>query len=234
MVDYIRIYATQAAQYEALVTREDYAHNIRPALESIHPFAGLRVIELGAGTGRLTRLFTSETERIFAFDISIPMLIEARSQLEANRRSNYALGVADNRQIPASDDACDLIVVGWSLGHFVSWYPDSWLEEINRVLLEMKRVLRPGGTIIILETLGTGQKQPKPPTRGLANYYAWLENDHGFSSTWIRTDYRFASAAEAEHLTRFFFGDELADQIVLKGQLTLPECTGIWWLTDSK
>jgi ubiquinone/menaquinone biosynthesis C-methylase UbiE len=187
---------------------------------------------LGAGTGRLTRLFSSEAKTIFAFDISIPMLIEARSQLEVNRRSNYALCAADNRQIPISEDSGDLIVVGWSLGHFVSWYPDNWLEEINRVMLEMKRVLRPGGAIIILETLGTGQERPKPPTSGLANYYTWLENVHGFSSTWIRTDYRFASVVEAEHLTRFFFGDELADQIVSQDQITLPECTGIWWLTN--
>jgi hypothetical protein len=95
----------------------------------------------------------------------------------------------------------------------------------------MKRVLRPGGTVIILETLGTGCESPHPPSDALAAYYALLEEEHGFSATWIRTDYRFASLSEAEDLTRFFFGDGLADRVAREGLVTLPECTGIWWLT---
>ncbi|MCC7207638.1 MAG: class I SAM-dependent methyltransferase, partial [Anaerolineae bacterium] len=51
-----------------------------------------------------------------------------------------------------------------------------------------------------------------------------------FGSTWVRTDYRFASLAEAERLTRFFFGDALADEVVRRKWVTLPECTGLWWL----
>ena len=38
------------------------------------------------------------------------------------------------------------------------------------------------------------------------------------------------SLDEAEELTRFFFGDELAARVVEKEWLILPECTGIWWL----
>ena len=52
---------------------------------------------------------------------------------------------------------------------------------------------------------------------------------HGFNATWIRTDYEFASVPEAEELTRFFFGDALADRIEREQLLILPECTGLWW-----
>jgi hypothetical protein len=62
-------------------------------------------------------------------------------------------------------------------------------------------------------------------------YYAWLEREHGFSSTWIRTDYRFELVPEAQESTQFFFGDELADRIGQENWAILPECTGIWWLT---
>lgn len=232
MIDYLRIYNTQAQQYEALISREDHDKNIQPALEKICPFAGLRIVELGAGTGRLTRLLAPKAGVVFAFDVAMPMLVEARYQMEVERCSKYTLCVGDNRRIPLADSTAELIIAGWSLGHFVGWYPNTWRAEINQVLLEMKRILYPGGTSIILETLGTGQQEPKPPTTGLANYYAWLEGDVGFSSTWIRTDYRFASVAEAQELTRFFFGDDLADQVALKGQNIVPECTGIWWRND--
>jgi hypothetical protein len=123
-----------------------------------------------------------------------------------------------------------LSIQGWSFGHFCGWYPDTWRDEIGKALGEMKRVLRPGGTTIILETLGTGRETPQAPTEGLSAYYAWLENEQGFSATWIRTDYQFESMDEAHALTSFFFGDELATQVLQKNWIILPECTGIWWL----
>jgi hypothetical protein len=92
----------------------------------------------------------------------------------------------------------------------------------------MRRVLRPGGTIVVLETLGTGHETPQR-LDSLDAYFCYLE-EGGFSSTWIRTDYQFVSLDEAEELTRFFFGEDLAAQVTERGQLTLPECTGIWWL----
>ena len=141
------------------------------------------------------------------------------------------VAVADNRNLAVSDRIADVSVAGWTFGHFTSWHAETWRDEIGQALAQMKRVLRPGGTALILETLGTGLEKPHPPTDALAAYYALLEEEHGFSSTWIRTDYRFKSLSEAEELTRFFFGDELADRVAREGLIILPECTGIWWLT---
>jgi hypothetical protein len=95
----------------------------------------------------------------------------------------------------------------------------------------MERVSRPNGTLIILETLGTNREDPRPPAPGLAQFYHWLEGDLGFKHTWIRTDYRFASVQEAAELTRFFFSDEMAADVLEKGKQIVPECTGIWWRT---
>ena len=66
--------------------------------------------------------------------------------------------------------------------------------------------------MILLESLGTGETAPHPPVH-LEQYLTYLDHA-GFHSTWIRTDYRFASLQEAEELSRFFFGDDLAQQII--------------------
>ncbi|MCI0399127.1 MAG: methyltransferase domain-containing protein [Chloroflexi bacterium] len=228
--DYKAIYAHHAAGYDELVAREDYRGHLRPALEAIRPLAGLRVVELGAGTGRLTRLLAPAVGRLLACDLSAHMLATARARLAGLALANWELAVADNRQLPVADGAADLALAGWSLGHFCGWYPDTWRQEIGRAVAEMKRAVPPGGTVVILETLGTGRESPRPPTPALADYYAWLEQEHGFAASWVRTDYRFASPAEAERLTQFFFGEELAGRVRAEGLVVLPECTGLWFL----
>src|SRR5690554_3683020 len=93
----------------------------------------------------------------------------------------------------------------------------------------MKRVLRPGGTIILFETMGTGFETPHPPNF-LKTYYSLLEDHYGFSHQWIRTDYQFKDLAEAAELTKFFFSEELSLRVVKDKLIKLPECAGVWWL----
>jgi ubiquinone/menaquinone biosynthesis C-methylase UbiE len=229
MPDHRRIYQTQAAQYERLVSREDYQGNILPALNQIRPFNGLDVVEFGAGTGRLSCMLAPLVGSILITDISRHMLDVAAVKLRAAGHQNWAMVVADNRNLPVADGLADVSIQGWSFGHFTSWNAATWRDEIERSLAQMIRVLRAGGTAIILETLGTGSEIPNPPTETLAAYYSFLE-EQGFSSTWIRTDFRFESLDEAVSLVRFFFGDEMADRVASQNLVILPECTGIWWL----
>lgn len=223
------IYIHEADRYDLLVSREDHQQNILPALESIRSLAGCDVVEMGAGTGRLTRLLVPHVKSIRAYDASAHMLSKAKATLEAIGRTNWALAVGENHDLPAADAIADIAIAGWSFGHCCGWFPERWCEEISQALREMNRVLRPGGTAIILETLGTGLETPLPPNDALAAYYDWLESEQGFSATSIRTDYRFASAQEADELTRFFFDNEFANCFLDDKREILPECTGIWW-----
>lgn len=231
MTHFKRIYSRKAHQYQQLVEREDYQGNLPEALYQIRPFEGLEVVDMGAGTGRLTWLAAPQARRIVTCDISPHMLSVARTVLAGTVPDNWRIVVADNRRLPLPDDSADLVMAGWSLGHSVGWYPRSWRVEIGRALAEMERVSRTGGTIIILETLGTNREDPQPPAPGLGEFYHWLEGELGFNHTWIRTDYRFASVQEAAELTRFFFGEEMAADILANHKQIVPECTGIWWRT---
>jgi ubiquinone/menaquinone biosynthesis C-methylase UbiE len=234
MTDHFKdIYAgsESASRYDALVSREDYRHNLLPALNGIRPLAGLEVVEFGAGTGRLTLLLASQVKNIRAFDNAPAMLKVLGKRMVENNITNCTASSGDNRALPLPGATADLAVEGWSFGHLVGWYPDSWQVETGQALAEMERILRPGGTAILLETLGTGAETPRPPTPGLAAFYNWLQTEHGFNHTWLRTDYRFESLAEAEELTRFFFGEELAQEVRRQNQIIVPECTGLWWRT---
>lgn len=223
MTDYQAIYQNQAAQYDLMVSREDYQGNLLPALEAICPFAGLDVVELGAGTGRLTKQIAPLAKSLVALDISEHMLAKLAELLP-----NIRTIAADNRSVPLVSATADVVIAGWSVAHSVGWYPETWREETGKAIAEMQRLVRPGGTIMVLETLGTGNETPAPPNEGLAAFYRMLETEYGFTQTALRTDYQFESPAEGQALLRFFFGDELADRVVAEQLTILPECTGIW------
>ncbi len=226
MPDYKEIYASRADDYERLITYEDYQANLLPALNRIRPLAGVDVVELGAGTGRLTCLVAPVVRSIQAFDASSHMLKVARAMLKQNGLHNWHIAAADHRRLSVHSQVADVALAGWTLAHLFAWSEPVWRGEAEKVLAELRRVLRPDGTIIVLETLGTGYETPHPP-ENLIPYYSFLERA-GFSSTWVRTDYQFESVAEAKAHISFFFGADIAQQIV-KQDRRVPECTGIWW-----
>ena len=135
--------------------------------------------------------------------------------------------MADHRQLPVEDHSADLVVSGWSVSYLAVWNPEQGQAELDRWLAEMKRVLRRDGTIILFESLGTGNEEPRR-LEHVESVYQWLDAN-GFDSKWLRTDYRFESLDEAIELAGFFFGEELAEQVRANGSVILPECTGVWW-----
>ena len=221
------VYNQHAEQYERLIQREDYHNHILRAVEQICPLKGLDVVDLGAGTGRVTRILAPHVGTIKAYDSSAHMLSKAQSSLHAMGMTNWQAAVADHRQVPVPDASADLVISGWSFCYLAVWGGDNWRQELEAGYREVMRILRPGGFVILLETLGTGQESPNPPEH-LTNYYAWLA-EKGFQSTWIRTDYRFRSLAEAAELSKFFFGEKLGREVARKKWIILPECTGVWW-----
>ncbi len=227
MTDHKQIYNQHADQYERLVAREDYEGNILRALEQLAPLAGRKVVELGAGTGRLTCMLAPLVKTICAFDLSAHMLGVAAAKLTKTRAS-WQVVVADHRSLPLGDAMADVVISGWSICYLVVWGDDHWRDEVGKALAEMKRVLRPGGKLIILETLGTGNTEPHR-LDNLEGYFKMLESG-GFQSRWIRTDYKFESKAEAEELVGFFFGADMCQRVVGNDDdVLLPECTGLWW-----
>ncbi len=221
------IYAHEAERYDRLVAREDYQQHLLPAIRQITLLAGKEAVESGAGTGRLTCLLAPRVRSIRAYDASPHMLELASANLKAGGLQNWSVQAADHRRLPADDGSADIFISGWSICYLLDERTTDWKEEVGKALGEMKRILRPGGAAILVETQGTGFETPHPPDH-LLDYFRFLD-EQGFSSAWIRTDYRFESLAEAVELVQFFFGEELAGQVRRSGDVIVPECTGLWW-----
>lgn len=225
MPDHNKIYEQEAQKYHELISTQQ---SLLAYIEAIKDCKGLDIVDVGAGTGRLAAVLAPKAQSIIALDASEAMLAVTASRLRQAGLANWQTAAADNRRLPLADQSADLIVAGWSICYLCSSNVPDWRSNIRLVMNELARVLRPGGAIIIFETLGTGVETPSPPDF-LRGYYAALKQEYGFSHRAIRLDLAFDSIGQAEELTRFFFGDEVADKVVTNSWTTVPECAGIWW-----
>lgn len=222
-----QIYTGRAADYHQLIQAEDVDGHLPALLGQLAGWRDKRVLDLGTGTGRVPLLLHHKTRHIIGLDLHQAMLREnARQRAQAG--GTWSLVQGDMVGLPFPAGAFDVVLAGWAIGHFTGWYPGDWPSRTGRVLAEMQRVLAPAGALFIIETLGTGQPAPAPPTDLLARYYQALETTWGFTRHTLRTDYQFPSLAAAIAHIEFFFGPALAAQVRQQQWQRLPEWTGVW------
>jgi ubiquinone/menaquinone biosynthesis C-methylase UbiE len=225
MPEHENVYRNEAERYHALVSFEDYQHNLSNVITQIIP-SSQSILETGAGTGRVTKLLAPLAHDLVCFDLSVPMISMANTVSHPNSLAFQGYAAADHRFLPVGNQRFDWAVSGWSVCYLVSWQQNNWKSEVSRALTEFSRVLKPEGHVLIIETEGTGKTSPEPPSH-LKEYLDFLA-EIGFQRQWIRTDYLFPDAAIARELTEFFFGSEMLTTIEFHSQPILPECTGLW------
>ena len=219
-----KIYVERAKEYHQMILPEDVDGNLLSVLRQIVPLENTTLLDLGSGTGRIPLLVHALVDKVVALDLNLPMLLEQRQ----NRAGSWPLVNGDNRSLPFPDRWAQVVTAGWAIGHLRAWFASDWQTQIGKILMEMERVAAPKGCLLIMETLTTGALEPAPPTPELAEYYAWLEKEWGYSRHTIQTDYQFASVDQAVERTEFFFGPQLAAAIRENDWVRLPEWTGVW------
>ena len=114
---------------------------------------GAQVLDLCCGTGDL--LVALESRRcapVVGSDFCHPMLVQARRKIAAS-----LLFEADALNLPVRDDSLDLITIAFGYRN---------LANYRAGLIEMRRVLRAGGALAILEFT-------QPPNKTFAALYNW-------------------------------------------------------------
>jgi demethylmenaquinone methyltransferase / 2-methoxy-6-polyprenyl-1,4-benzoquinol methylase len=104
--------------------------------------AGETAVDVACGTGRLAaelaRLRPDAT--VLGLDFSREMVRRARAQLGERERLGFA--VADAMRLPLADASVDVVTIAFGLRN---------LPEPGYGLLEFRRVLRPGGRLVVCE-----------------------------------------------------------------------------------
>lgn len=101
----------------------------------------MSLLDLGCGLGRHSLLFAQSGFKVTAVDISDDALSFLKRYSKENG-ADIACRKADMEALPFADDAFDCIFAMHSAGHSDS-------EGMKCVMSEIKRVLRPGGTVFV-------------------------------------------------------------------------------------
>lgn len=99
-----------------------------------------KILDAASGTGDLTvELLKLNPESIISLDFSEKMLDIQRKKISDHRVKIFH---GDVTKMPFDDNEFDLITIGFGVRNF---------RDLDAALVEIKRVLKPGGNLIIIE-----------------------------------------------------------------------------------
>ncbi|MCB8921813.1 MAG: class I SAM-dependent methyltransferase [Ardenticatenaceae bacterium] len=116
-------------------------------VELVAPQADWRVLDVATAVGHTAFAFAPHVAHVFATDITAEMLALAKKETAVRKLSNVTVEFADAESLPYANAAFDLVTCRIAPHHF---------GDLAQFLSEAARVLRPGGTLAIVDNVVPG------------------------------------------------------------------------------
>ena len=194
--------AEVAARFDAAEARfkpsvsEDDAR-LTALIRTIGPLEGRRLLDLGCGKGRFASHLVSLGAEVVGIDLAAAMLAEARGIDRAK---------ASARRLPFADAVFDVVFAVEVLEH---------VGDVQPVIQEVRRVLKPGGTLAIIDknALALDANRPWLP----AMVVKWIDERRGLwmypSGGPVRERW-FVPRALSHHIRRLGFVSTRVESIL--------------------
>lgn len=155
------IYSETAVRYtEAIGTEISVAVDGPEECAALDDFAGEftgesgPVADVGCGPGRAAAYLTARGVKVVGFDIAPGMVAAART---AHPNIRFELGTLTS--LPVDDHALAGAVCWYSIIH-------TPLDKLEAAWAELRRVLRPGGPLLLAFQAGDGERSERPAPAG--------------------------------------------------------------------
>lgn len=210
---------------------EDFAERI--AVRNMLPPTGSRIVEIGAGFGRLVDLY-DRYEQIYLTDYARTQLEEARDFL--GERENITYVMADVYRLPFAPNAFDSLLMVRVMHHLV---------DVPAALKELQRVVRGGGVAVVEHA---SKHHLKAMLRWMLRQQSWspfspepeefVALNFDFHPAWMRRQFAAAGFEITDIRTVSHFRISLLKKIFPPKFLAtldgMAQRTGKWWqLTPS-
>ncbi len=239
-VDIIKnVYELNPHTFNNFCSKEDYAGNLIKEI-SAFDFNDKTVLDMGAGTGRFTKMVANAAKHVTCSDCSPKMIEYLKESLQDKGYYNKLSFIqCDHLALPAlSKEKYDYIIAGYSIGAYFTdklLTPEQKINLFKEIIRALKSMLNSNGKIIIIESLGIAENgrtsQLFEFDHGLKLYYDLLKK-YGFNIKEINTAFRFNTEDEAKKVIWSFWGAEGISKIENHyGKWYVNEMSGIWTIS---
>lgn len=137
-----------------------------------------RALDVACGPGTFARAFARRVRWIAGVDVATPMMLRGRASAAAEGIGNLAWGCGDAAALPFADGTFDLVTCGYAVHHF---------GQPAASLAEMKRVLRCGGRLALMDLIVPGEESAEA---GAANNEIEIARDASHATTFFASGLR--------------------------------------------
>jgi demethylmenaquinone methyltransferase/2-methoxy-6-polyprenyl-1,4-benzoquinol methylase len=176
----------------------------RRLMKRVAAYQPRKVLDLATGSGDVAFALARglpEAESILGMDFCEPMLVEAENKRRAANDARYArikFAPGDGLALPLPNASFDVVTIAFGLRN---------MADRHKALQEMRRVLRPGGALLVLEF-----SQPIAVVRPL--YFFYLKHILPLVGGWITGEagaYRYLNESIESFPGRTALEQELLD-----------------------
>ena len=115
--------------------------------ERLQAFPQARVLDMGCGAGHASFVAAQYAKQVVAYDLSSQMLDVVTEAAKDRGLENIATRQGYAESLPFEDNVFDVVISRYSAHH---WH------DVGQALREVKRVLKPGGVMIIMDVMSPG------------------------------------------------------------------------------
>lgn len=136
------LFSTIAHRYDLITVLLSYGQDRRwkaRLVDLADLSAADRVLDLACGTGDIAELSARKGARVVGIDLTFAMLRLARGRLAD---AGVRLAAGDMAELPVASGSVDVVTVGYGLRN---------VPRLADALVEIARVLRPGGRVLALD-----------------------------------------------------------------------------------
>jgi ubiquinone/menaquinone biosynthesis C-methylase UbiE len=155
--DQTKAYYNKISRFYDLLSDRSEAPMRKAGLDLLKADAGEQILEIGFGTGHMLAALSKAVGpqgKVFGIDLSDRMMRLAKEKLaKAGLLNRVRLRCGDATKLSYLADTMDAIFMSFTLELFDT-------PEIPHVLSECKRVLRPGGRIVVVGMSKEGSREP--------------------------------------------------------------------------
>lgn len=110
-------------------------------------FPDATLLDIGCGAGHASFIAAAQVKSVMAYDLSAAMLETVNHAAQERGLVNLTTCQGYAESLPFDDESVDIVISRYSAHHW---------QDVGQALREIKRVLKPGGNVILMDVMSPG------------------------------------------------------------------------------